>query len=163
MSDNLLNIEILGDKAAIQRFAVLPTALRDALFQKMGILTGDLRNYVITDKLSGQVLNKITGQLQQSIQKDVESNGLSVTGIVFSAGDAKAYAGAQEYGAHIPERVPVKAQALSWITGGKRVFFARAAAFNLPERSYLRSSLKDKSDDIKDGLQDAVNEGLAKE
>lgn len=151
----------------MDRIKRLPAGVRNALIRKMAMLTGDLRNYVITDKLSGQVLNKQSGALQQSIQRDVASDDQSVTGRVFSAKGTSMggtpvenYAGAQEYGAHIPERVPVKALALSWIANGKRIFAMRAAAFNLPERSYLRSSLSDKATDIGTGIKDAVAEGI---
>lgn len=160
MSDTFLNITLFGEKELEARFQRLPTALLEALLKKMNVITADLRNYIITDKLSGQVLNKRTGRLQQSIQRDVSSSDLAVTGKVFSAGDAKAYAGAHEFGAHIPERTPVKAKALAFMVGGKQVFAMRAKAFNLPERSFLRSSLRDKAQEISGDLREAIQEAI---
>jgi len=146
----MLNITITGDDRLSARFEAMPAKLVQALSRKMYLLTGMLRDYVIEDKLSGQVLNKRTGALQQSIQRDVETGASSVVGEVFSAGDVK-YAAVHEFGATFKRAVTV-----AW---GKPVKNPRDATFNYPERSFLRSSLGDKHDEVVQGLTDAVGEG----
>lgn len=55
----------------------------------------------------------------------------------------------QEYGAHIPERVPIRARALHWINAaGNDVFAMRARAFELPSRPFMRSSFAEQREKI---------------
>ena len=60
--------------------------------------------------------------------------------------------------AHIIEAT--NAKALSFPFGGKQAFFTRVnhPGSDIPARSYLNSSLDDMSDDIVDGMGDAVSE-----
>jgi phage gpG-like protein len=78
-------------------------------------------------------------------------------------GDLK-YAAIHEFGGVIPphEIVPDKAKALAFLLGGKQAFAARVdlPAVTMPERSYLRSSLAEMADEIRDGLSDAVAEAM---
>ena len=56
------------------------------------------------------------------------------------------------------EILPDKAKALAFVLGGKRVFAAHVnlPAIAMPERSYMRASLAEMADEIRDGLSDAV-------
>jgi phage gpG-like protein len=70
------------------------------------------------------------------------------------------YAAIHEFGAVIPphEIVPDKAKALAFLVGGKQAFAARVnlPAVTMPERSYMRSSLAEMADDIRDELTKAA-------
>ncbi len=90
-----------------------------------------------------------------------EADGLRAT--IGSNGDVK-YAAIQEFGgktaAH--EILPGKAQALAFIAGGA-LRFARKVEHPgsaIPERSYLRSTLDEMSDEIVAALTDAAVESL---
>lgn len=140
----------------------MPEKIRGRLTLTVYSLAEKLRNHVVNDKLMGQVLNRRTGRLGQSIQQRVESTDSSVTGIVYSAGDVP-YARIQEYGgrtaAHVIEAKNGKA--LAFMMGDKQVFARRVnhPGSNIPERSYMRSSLADMKAEIIDRMREAVGEG----
>jgi phage gpG-like protein len=112
--------------------------------------------------LSGQVLNVKTGRLRRSIFNEVTDTSTAVTGKVASSGDVK-YAAIHEFGGKTPahEILPNKAKALAFVMGGKQVFAAvvHHPGSVMPERSYMRSSLHEMEQEIRDGIRAAVIEG----
>ncbi len=158
----MFTVRLEGDRELIQRLRSMPDRVRRSLLKKTYALAVQLADRV-RRKLSGEVLNVRTGNLRASIFEDVEQTPTSVTGRVFSSGDVK-YAGIHEYGGVIPAHVvvPVKAKALMFVVGGKTVFAARANIpdIQMPERSYLRSSLADMRPAIVEGLREAAREGV---
>ena len=60
------------------------------------------------------------------------------------------------------EIVPDKARTLAFLVGGKQAFAARVQllALTMPERSYMRSSLAEMADDIRNQFGDAVTEAV---
>lgn len=160
----MLSIKLVGDQQLIARLNAMPGRLRDELRRKVTELTLKLEAKVKA-KLSGQVLNVVTGALRRSIFSTVTATDVSVVGKVASSGDVK-YAATHEFGAkiHIPEIVPTKAAALHFVMGGKEVFAKRVRAHDvrIPERSFLRSSLAEMKSEIVSGMSEAVKEGLRK-
>lgn len=130
--------------------------LLSQLRRELTIQTGKLANYIKSAKLSGQVLKNRTGNLRNSIVPKVGESGAVLTGTVFVDSTAP-YGRYQEYGAHIPERIPVKAKALRWYAGGSPVFAMRARAFTLPPRPFMGPSLDEKQAEITSALRDAIN------
>ncbi len=156
-------LDLDGFDAAIARLASCPAAIGAALAAKAAEAAATLADRVRTDKLSGGVLDPRSGALRDSIVADVsaEADGLRAT--IGSNGDVK-YAAIQEFGgktaAH--EILPGKAQALAFIAGGA-LRFARKVEHPgsaIPERSYLRSTLDEMSDEIAAALTDAAVESL---
>lgn len=124
--------------------------------------TGQLANYIKAEKLSGQVLKNRTGNLRNSVFYTMEDRGAVFVGTVDVSMPAAKYGAAHEFGAHIPERVPVSAKALHWIAAnGQSVFAMRAAAFDLPVRSFMNSALEDRRTQITANLQETVNEAVS--
>jgi phage gpG-like protein len=123
------------------------------------IQTGMLAEYIKRNKLSGQVLKARTGHLKDSVFPSVESSGSQITGMVYVDNTAF-YGKVHEYGAHIPERVPVHAKALRWYVGGSPVFAMRARAFALPPRPFMRPSLDERSPAITAAIQESVNQAI---
>ena len=82
---------------------------------------------------------------------------------IATSADVK-YAVIHEFGGAIPphEIVPDKAKALAFVIGGKQTFAARVQmpTVTMPERSYMRSSLVEMADGIKDELTGAFVEVL---
>ena len=146
----------------IASLSSLPNRMALLLGAKVSELTIQLATRV-RQKLSGQVLNVRSGDLRASIFENVVTTSTSVTGTVGSSGDVK-YAAIHEYGGTIPAHdiVPNKAMALAFIWQGKQRFFRRVHIpdVQMPERSYLRSSLAEMVGDIRGGLQEAVQEAL---
>lgn len=136
--------------------------VQDSLIRKLDSLTLRLQAHIVGDKLQGQVLQHRTGKLAGSIRAiPATFDGTKVSGEVQGGGGPAFYGRAQEYGAHIPERFPVTARVLHW-TGpaGESVFAMHAAAFDLPERSFMRSALADMQGSIVEELQAAASEAI---
>lgn len=161
----IINISIVGGKETIAKIRNMSSAIEAALYVKAVTLALMLEKYVKTSKLNGQVLNRITGALARSINNKVDRVSNGVMARVFSAGDVK-YAGIHEYGGVTPAHViiPKKANALAFAMGGKMSFFAKVnhPGSKIPERSYLRSSLRDKSVEISTGFKKTVVETAQK-
>ncbi len=142
--------------------AQMPERVRAALSAKANALAADLQAK-IQQKLAGTVLNAKSGALARSIIATIEESSVNVSVRIAASGDVK-YAAIHEFGGTIPphEIVPNKARALAFAIGGKQVFAARVQipTVTMPERSYMRSSLAEMADPIKEGLREAVREGL---
>jgi phage gpG-like protein len=159
----MLRVEIVGDKALVQRLAAMPPKVRQALSRAVRILALKLQTHVKQDKLSGQVLQVRTGALRSSIFYQMKDTPTEVSAIVAAPRDVP-YAAIHEFGGRTPAHViePKNAKALHFQIDGKDVFARRVnhPGSVLKERSYLRSSLKDMQDEIRKGLEGAVREGL---
>jgi phage gpG-like protein len=158
----LLNISVSGEKELIGRLDGLPKRVHDALVRKVTALSLMLEAKV-KGKLSDDVLHVRTGALRRSIFSTVKDQGSAVYGEVASSGDLK-YAAIQEFGGKTAAHdiIPTKAQALAFMMEGKQIYakIVHHPGSVIPERSYLRSSLKDMRAEIIAGLNQAVAEGL---
>jgi phage gpG-like protein len=147
----------LRDSAAAA-LADMPERLRAALSEKANALAAELEGK-IQQKLAGTVLNARTGALARSIVTTVEDAPTNTSVRIASNGDVK-YAAIHEFGGTIPphEIVPDKAKALAFAVAGKEVFAARVnlPAVTMPERSYMRSSLAEMAEAIREGMSEAV-------
>jgi phage gpG-like protein len=157
----MLIISLNGAGALDARLGDFPAALLGDIAAKAAVLADALRDKVKYDKLSGQVLHAVSGALRDSIFAEVGDQGDGVLASVGSAGDIK-YAAIQEYGgktaAH--EILPAKAGALAFMAGGA-LHFARRVEHPgslIPERSYVRSSLAEMTDEIVATLAGTVDE-----
>lgn len=161
----MLNVTLVGDRELIARLDAMPSRLQAALRRKVTELALKLEHKVKTGKLMGQVLNRRTGKLARSIQNKVEASSAGVIGKVYSSGDVK-YAAIHEFGGKTPPHViePKKAQALAFVINGKQAFFRRVnhPGSNMPERSFLRSSLTEMRPAIVQGLHETVVEAVRK-
>lgn len=162
----MITAELVGERQVIAKLRVMPTTVRASLYRKVLVLAIMLQTYIRTDKLSGQVLNRVSGALSRSIQQLVTQDEAKVIGRVYSAGDVK-YAGIHEYGGQTSPHdiVPKKGVALKFMgAGAKGEVFAKIVhhpGSKMPERSFMRSSLRDKTAEIQLGLKEAVVQGLA--
>ena len=162
----MITLSLVGDRELVAKLNAMPEKIRASLVREVTKQALLLERHVKTQKLMGQVLQKRTGRLMQSIQGRVsQATATAVMGRVYSAGDVK-YAGIHEYGGATPPHLieARKAKALAFGIGGKTVF-ARSVnhpGSKMPERSFLRSSLTDRAPEIKEALTRAVKEGLKK-
>jgi hypothetical protein len=156
MSD-IFTVKMVGDRELIAKFVSMPQKLRDALVRATGLLEAKLEALVKTRYLSGPTgahtlsVGKNTpghtgGLLRDSVHGiPIEQSGSSVKGGV-GYGAQVPYAAIHEFGGtiNIPEIVPVKAQALHFLIGGKEVFVKRVAAHTvvMPERAPLRTAFR---------------------
>ena len=162
----LTSIVVKGDKELVASLSRMPGVVQQALRLKVTALALKLEKLVKTGKLNGQVLNRITGRLARSINNKIVVSENSVYGYVFSSGDVK-YAAIHEYGGQTQPHLilPKKASVLAFAVGGKQVFAksVQHPGSKMPERSFLRSSLKDMSVEISTGLKESVVNAVVRE
>ena len=158
-----IDIDIKGVEAVEASLRDLPKTVMQAVYAKVYGLTLVLEGKVKT-KLSGSVLNVRTGNLRRSIQNEMERSDNSVTGKVYSAGDVK-YAAIHEFGGTTAPHVieARNAKSLAFVTAGKTVFARKVnhPGSVIPERSFMRSSLREMSPEIQADIEQSVEKALA--
>lgn len=160
----MIRVEVTAGQDLAEVIARMPAAIRAALVPRVVALSLMLQGYIQQSKLSGQVLNVVTGALRRSIHQvaPIETDA-GVYGEVRSSGDVK-YARIHELGgrtkAHVIE--PRKGKALAFMFNGKMSFFARVnhPGSVMPERSFMRTGLRDRAAEIQTELKMGVIEGL---
>jgi phage gpG-like protein len=156
----MLQVELFDSMSTA--LAAMPERIRAALSAKAGALAAELQAK-IQQKLSGDVLNSKSGALAGSIGVTIDDSSAGLSVDIVTSADVK-YAAIQEFGGTIPphEILPDKAKALTFLVGGKRTFAARVLVptVTMPERSYMRSSLAEMADEVRDELTGAVGEAL---
>ena len=147
---------------ATAALGAMPERIRAALVAKAGVLAAKLQ-VKIEQKLSGEVLQMKSGALAGSIGVTIEETSGGVAVRLATSADVK-YAAIHEFGGVIPPQqiVPDKAKALAFLVGGKQAFAARVnlPAIAMPERSYMRTSLAEMADDIRDELAATAIEAI---
>ncbi len=147
--------------SAAAKLAALPDKVRASVRQ--AVQAGALKLLSkAQQKASGDVLQVRSGALLNGLRE----SGLSASGDAISDGvttdAALKYARIQEYGGRIeiPEIAPVAARALAFEYGGKVVFAMKTVAHvvEIPEHSFLRSSLAEIAPDIIDDIRKVVAE-----
>lgn len=119
---------------------------RNSVYREMQAVTIDLTAIIKRDKLSGQVLNRVSGDLSRSVSPNAEIIGNKVIGTV---GTNLFYGRTHEYGFN--GNVAVSAHTRNTRYGAQNVR-AHNRRVNLPERSFLRSSLSEMLPEIRERL-----------
>jgi len=138
------------DTTAAARFLQrYPATLHGKLVRMMTKIGLDLTGYVQINKLQGQALNHRTGWLSSHVHPETTDNGSSVTTTVGVDSRAVPYAAIHEYGFHGPEHVKAHTRIMTMcfgrpVTPTAVSVGAFTRTMNMPERSYLRSSLKER-------------------
>jgi hypothetical protein len=116
----------------------------------------EVRDVVVGEKLSGQVLKNKTGTLRRSQHESVTSDDNSIRGAVSTDPSASAYGYAHEYGGTFDVKAHLRKSSHNMQT------WVREHSITFPERSFLRSTLNEMAPNIVEGLQNAVNEWVEK-
>lgn len=153
----MIAIQVRGLVEALARLDGLAPRVHQELRAEVERQTIALQTHIQTSKLSGQVLRTRTGTLRRSITFRIEETPGGIRGIV---GTHVPYARIHEYGGTImvPEIRPRHKSALHFVVGGVEVFAMRTRAHpvKIPARSYLRSALAERRDQILAGLRRAI-------
>jgi phage gpG-like protein len=117
-----------------------------------------LTRYVKEMKLSGQVLKNRTGTLRRKINYRITE---TETTVVASVGVKLSYAAAHEYGFDgvVDVKEHLREVRMAWgrpITPVQAVVRAHTMHMHVPERSFLRSSLRENAPSIREALAEAV-------
>ena len=153
---------VSGDAAVLLRLKAMNVRVRDALRRGVTREAIALTRFVKEEKLSGQVLKNRTGTLRRKINYVVSETSAGVTG---SVGVKLSYAAAHEYGVDkvVTVREHLRTIKEAWgrpISPVSATVRAHQRHMRLPERSFLRSSLRDRSPAIREALRLAVHEAI---
>lgn len=140
----MINVEFDGSKA-VAKLEALPERVKSELTATMGSLVVRLSRKVQQEKLRGQALGYKSGRLYRSIGSDVSETDTQIQGVVSTPVE---YAPVHEYGfkgsvdvkAHLRE---IKKAFGRPIPPKEIEVRAHARMMNLPERSFLRSALRE--------------------
>ena len=160
----MINITISGDGEVIQMIGAKGPKIARELTSEMHRVTLKLLRYVKENKLSGQVLKNRTGTLRRKVNECVTESPNSIVGQV---GVRLSYAAAHEYGFDGQETVRAHLRTIKQAFGrplaeAKEVqvrSFTRH--MKIPERSFLRSSLRELKPQIERDLRAAVMRGAS--
>ena len=159
----MISASLVGDQQALERLRALPEAVNSRLLGAINRLGIELQQDVKQDKLSGQVLTSRTGSLRSSIDFRIDQSRSTFTATVFT--DSR-YAAAQEYGFVGTVSVRASLRRIREAFGrpiSEKTISVRAydCRMNLPERSFLRSALKDMTPAIHDGVETALADAVS--
>lgn len=159
----MLKMEFIGGDVLAAVLRSYGEKVQTAIVQSVGRSALRLQREVMQNRLSGQVLNVRTGNLRRSIHQRVTNTGSAVIGEVNTN---VRYGKAHEYG--FSGTVNVKAslrqvrQAFGRPLKSPRYIQVRAHSRNvrLPERSFLRTALRDIKPEIEADLRNSVKGAL---
>lgn len=154
---------LVGKEYLTPFFRTMPDKVKAELRAAVENLSLKLMRKVKDEKLSGQILKNRTGMLRRSINYKVTSTPESVTGTV---GTNKEYAAAHEYGFSgvVTVKEHLRMATTAWGQKMKNphqvTVKAHDARRNLPERSFLRSSLNEMSGTIRADIEKALAKAI---
>ena len=141
-------IEVSVESTAVRlKLDAMPEAIRSGVRTTVGVLAEKLRSHIVSDKLRGEVLNRRTGLLGDSLFYKVEDTAQGITGTV-ATGKNVPYAKIHEYGAVINREI--------YQAWGRPLKNPHTVTFHYKERSFMRTGLADMREDIVTSLRNAV-------
>lgn len=150
----LIQVTVVGADRVAQKLRDMPAEIRSKLFKAVQAQWLGLQAHVVRDKLSGQVLKRVTGNLASSINaggvdslSEMKQSPDEITGIV---GTKVRYAAIHEYGGTVTIPTQRRTSKLG------KSYTVRAHKATFPERSFLRSSIRDRATQIRDAIQSSV-------
>jgi len=159
-----MNVVITMKTADVQNaLKNAPGKIRASVLRTVTLLTTDIQASVIGDKLSGQVLHVRTGNLRGSVNKKVIESDKGYTGIV---GTNVIYGRIHEYGFNgsVNVKAHLRMMNQAW---GREVrnphqvnVRSHSMTMRVPEKSFLRSTLKDFQPRILRDLKKAASKAL---
>lgn len=160
MSDLLSSVEVTIDTSAVGPYLQeRTTAIRVALAEKMTAVSTMLQSKIVGDKLSGQLLNRRSGKLSDSVRVEaVVATETEIDGGVTAGGGPVNYAAALEDGAKAHVIMPKNAKALAFMIDGKQIFAMRVNHPGNRAYSYMKGTLTENADTIRGEFQDAASE-----
>lgn len=157
----MIEFSVQGDQAVVKMLGAQVPALTKAVRNSITRASIMLVRYVKENKLSGQVLHVRSGTLRRKVNYRVTETPSTITG---QAGVKLSYAAAHEYGfdgdVNVREHLRTAKQAFGRPIAAT-TFSVRAHSrhMKLPERSFLRSSLRELTPAIQGMIRQAVKRG----
>lgn len=156
----MIRVTIVGAEGIIKHLGEVPPRVLGLVRQAVEREAIRLTRYVKEQKLTGQVLKQgKTGHLRQSINYALT---IQDQGLTAQVGTNLVYARIHEYGGTVTVREHTRRMTMAWgrkMTNPIQVS-VRAHTAKYPERSYLRSSLRENEARIKAAIAAAVAQGV---
>jgi phage gpG-like protein len=158
----MITVELIGDRELAARLDAMPGRMREGIARAVTKLGFELQRKVQSEKLSGQVLKVRTGTLRSSINTRVDQGADSVTATV---GTNIRYGRVHEYGFDGSQSVRAHLRHITEAFGRPiRPTTQNVGAYtrhvHLPERSFLRSALREMQPQIEAELSAAVAQAV---
>lgn len=150
-----MKIEIKADLAEIvNSFEDRKRLVKTNLYNSFRRIAYALARYIKTQKLSGQVLNRISGKLAGSVGYQVTQSGGDFNLEVYAGGDKAPYAVVHELGRTVQVPTHLSASRLG------RQFTVQTHSAKYPQRSFMKSSLEENENAIAKKIEEAVQAAI---
>jgi Bacteriophage protein of unknown function (DUF646). len=133
---------VTGQDNVVRMLMAIKDGARPKMIETMNKVSISMQAYVQNEKLSGQLLNRRTGVLRNSIFARVTEGASTVSAVT---GTGVKYAKSLEDGAAPHVIMPVRAKMLSFISGGARVFARKVNHPGNRAYQFLKGSLREKA------------------
>lgn len=157
----MFRTEIIGDDKVIANLKSMDIKIHASLLKTITRLSIQLQSNIKSDKLSGQVLKTRTGTLRRSINQKVSDSPTSIVGKVGIGKDAAKYGLMHEYGFTGSQSVKAHLRTIKQafgksITPKQVSISSHSREVKYPEKSFMRSALKDLEPYIKLEIEKAL-------
>jgi len=153
---SLLRVEV-HDSQVRAALSKMSPEIEAAVARRMPRFLVRLQEYIKVQKLSGQVLNRRTSKLSDSIQWQMEvQTGTRIVGRVMTGKEAP-YGVTHEFGGAITVPAHTRMMVQAWgrpIT--PQMVSVRSYVANYPERSFMRTALHEKQDDFRNTIVGSI-------
>ena len=154
----MIEVHLIGDREVVARLSSMPGRMQAGLARAITRLSLEGER-LSKQKLSGEVLHVRTGALRSGVHALPTTS--TATAVKGGWGSSVYYGVYHEFGIpHSWQIFPKKARALAFEIGGRTIFAAHVTHPPLPERSFMRSALKEMTPRIQSEIEDAVNQEL---
>ena len=156
----MITAQLFGTEKLVAKFGRMGGSVQSSLQYTMERLAIKLTRHIKEDKLTGQMLKVQTGTLKRSINYRVTKGPQSITATV---GTNIIYARVHEYGfsGTVTVREHLRTVKQVWgkpVTPFVQTVSAHQARRNIPQRSFMRSSLADMRSEIIERMSAAVKQ-----
>jgi hypothetical protein len=164
----ILKINLTGGPGLIDALQRKGPRIVQVLTSKLNALLFTLQSYIVSEKLSGQMLKRGTGALSASVRIiPAEFNATNIIGGIESSGGPAFYGKFFEIesaggtgGTKAHTIMAVKARALRFVMGGEVYFRKSVLHPGFAARPFMTSSLAENAEAIKSELQAALDKEI---
>ncbi|SEJ55983.1 hypothetical protein [Frateuria terrea] len=161
----MIGVQITGDTALVTKLEETTGKIKAAAKTSLDMWATELAGYIKMSKLSGDPLHRRSGKLSSSVYPDKRETADTISGGARAGLDVP-YPKAHEYG--MQRNVVVSAfhrmQTMAWgkpMANPREVLVNQHSSYvNLPERSYMRSALREQAPEGIAELRAAVKEAI---
>jgi hypothetical protein len=156
-----LSFNISGEPA-LEHLNSTAALLEEAIRVRIDEQNAELQSVIVSEKLAGEILQRRTGNLADTVHVvPAQNDGSVITGYVEAGGSSAIYAQFQEYGTtRWYDIFPVNKQSLAFQIAGKLIFAKKVHHPPILERSFMRSTQTERQPEMTANLQAAVAEAL---